>query len=169
MYGMIAIACVDAKNGIGKNGNLLISIPEDMKFFRENTKDSVVIMGRKTLFSFKDKKPLKNRINIVFTKNNELKNDYKDFDNIFFVKNMSELEKLLENYKDKKIFLIGGESIYKTLIDKCDSCLITKLDKSFEADTFFPDLAEHGFTIESESDNHIYENINYKFIKYIRG
>ena len=169
MYRMIAIACVDAKNGIGKNGNLLISIPEDMKFFRENTKDSVVIMGRKTLFSFKDKKPLKNRINIVFTRNDKLKDEYKDCENIFFVKNEVELEKLLENYKDKKVFLIGGASIYKDLIDKCDTCLITKLDKSFDADTFFPDLSKHGFIAESESENNTYENINYKFIKYIRG
>ena len=169
MYRMIAIACVDAKNGIGKNGDLLISIPEDMKFFRENTKDSVVIMGRKTLFSFKDKKPLKNRINIVFTKNDKLKDDYRDFDNIFFVKNEAELEKLLENYKDKKVFLIGGASIYNDLIDKCDTCLITELDKSFDADTFFPNLSEHGFIVESESDNNTYENINYKFVKYIRG
>lgn len=169
MYRMIAIACIDAKNGIGKNGNLLISIPEDMKFFRENTKDSVVIMGRKTLFSFKDKKPLKNRINIVFTRNDELKNDYKDCDNIFFVKNVAELDKLLENYKDKKVFLIGGASIYKDLIDKCDTCLITKLDKTFDSDTYFPDLLEHGFTVESESDNFTHEDINYKFIKYVRG
>ena len=169
MYRMIAIACIDAENGIGKNGNLLISIPEDMKFFRENTKDSVVIMGMKTLFSFKDKKPLKNRINIVFTRNDELKNNYKDCDNIFFVKNESELDKLLENYKDKKIFLIGGASIYKDLIDKCDTCLITKLNKSFNADTYFPNLKEHGFIVESESDNYTHEGINYKFIKYVRG
>ena len=75
---MIAIACIDAKNGIGKNGKLLISIPEDMQFFVENTGDSVLVMGRKTLFSFKDRKPLKNRINIVFTNNAELKNEYKE-------------------------------------------------------------------------------------------
>ena len=56
---MIAIACLDAKNGIGKDGKLLISIPEDMSFFRNTTKDNIVIMGRKTLFSFKDKMPLK--------------------------------------------------------------------------------------------------------------
>ena len=60
---MYAIACIDKNNGIGKNGNLLISIPDDMRFFRETTKDSIVIMGRKTLFSFKNKEPLKNRIN----------------------------------------------------------------------------------------------------------
>ena len=159
---MIAIACIDTKNGIGKNGKLLISIPEDMQFFVENTRDSVVVMGRKTLFSFKDRKPLKNRINIVFTNNDELKNEYKDFDNIFFIKSEAELDSLLEKYKDKKAFLIGGAKIYNDLIDKCDSCLITKLDKEFDADSFFPDLSEHGFIVESESENKTSEGINYK-------
>lgn len=163
---MTAIACLDAKNGIGKDGNLLISIPEDMKFFRENTKDSVVIMGRKTLFSFKDKAPLKNRINIVFTNNQELKNNYKAFDNVYFISNESELETLLKKYSDKKVFLIGGAKIYNNLIDKCDTALITKLDKEFEADSYFPDLENHGFKIESESANYSYEGINYKFITY---
>ena len=83
---MIAIACIDAKNGIGKDGKLLISIPEDMNFFRTTTKDNIVIMGRKTLFSFKDKMPLKNRINIVFATNKKLADDYKGIDNIFFCK-----------------------------------------------------------------------------------
>ena len=166
---MTAIACLDAKNGIGKDNKLLISIPEDMKFFRENTKDSVLIMGRKTLFSFKDKKPLKNRINIVFTTKEQIKNEYSEYDNIFFVKNIEELNILLNNYRNKKVFLIGGASIYEKLIDFCDSCLITKLDKSFEADTYFPDLTAHGFIIESESETFTYNNIKYKFIKYRKG
>ncbi|MBO6119743.1 MAG: dihydrofolate reductase [Lachnospiraceae bacterium] len=163
---MTAIACVDKNNGIGKDGKLLISIPDDMKFFRGNTKDSIVVMGRKTLFSFKDKAPLKNRINIVFTRNDELKNEYKQFDNIFFVKNEDELNEIIEKYKDKKVFLIGGAKIYNDLIDKCDTCLITKLDTSFDADTFFPDLEKHGFTIETISETYTYEDIKYQFIKY---
>ena len=105
---MIAIACVDAKNGIGKNGQLLVSIPDDMKFFRETTKDSIVVMGRKTLFSFRNKEPLKNRINVVFTNNAALKNEYTNFDNIYFVNDFNEAKKIFELYKDKKVFLIGG-------------------------------------------------------------
>lgn len=166
---MIAIACVDEKNGIGKDGKLLFSIPEDMQFFKDNTKDSVVVMGRKTLFSFKNKEPLKNRINIVLTHNVDLKDSYKCFDNIFFVHSESELDELLTNYKNKKVFLIGGAKLYNDLIDKCDTCLITKLDKTFDADTFFPDLENRGFKIESESASKSYENVNYKFIKYKKG
>ena len=84
-------------------------------------------------------------------------------------KSEAELDELLKKYKDKKAFLIGGAKIYNDLIDKCDTCLITKLDKTFDADTFFPDLETQGFVIESESENKTYEDINYKFIKYKRG
>ena len=163
---MIAIACVDLKNGIGKDGNLLISIPEDQKFFRDTTRDSVVVMGRKTLFSFKNKEPLKNRINIVFTSNVQLKEEYKNFDNIYFVQNELDFDNILKKYNDKKVFLIGGEKIYFDLIDKCDTALITKVYKEFEADTFFPDLAGRGFKVEKESELFTYNDINYKFITY---
>ena len=163
---MIAIACLDQKNGIGKDGKLLISIPEDMRFFRENTKESVVVMGRITLFSFKNREPLKNRINVVFTNNENLKNDYKDFENIYFVKNENELNDVLNKYKDKKVFLIGGAKIYNDFIDKCEYAYITRVEKTFDADSFFPDLKEHGFVIESESDTYTYEDIKYKFVTY---
>lgn len=163
---MVAIVCIDKNNGIGKDDKLLISIPDDMKFFRETTKDSVVVMGRKTLFSFKNKEPLKNRINIVFTNNKELKDEYKNFDNIFFVQKCDELDEILNNYKDKKVFIIGGASIYNKFIDKCDEVYITKFDKVFDADTFFPRLEEHGFKIESMSEVYKYNDISYQFLKY---
>ena len=163
---MYAIACIDKNYGIGKNGNLLISIPDDMRFFRETTKDSVVIMGRKTLFSFKNKEPLKNRINVVFTHNLELKNNYKNFDNIYFISNKSELNDILLKYSDKKAFIIGGEKIYNDFIDLCDTVYITRIDKEFDADSYFPNLSEHGFKITFSSETKTYENINYKFITY---
>lgn len=165
---MKAIACLDKNNGIGKNGKLLISIPNDMKFFRETTKNNIVIMGRKTLFSFKDKAPLKNRINIVFTTNDKLKNEYTNFDNIFFVKNIDEMNNIIKNYKDKESFLIGGEKLYNDLIDLCDTALITRVDKSFIADSYFPNLEKHNFKIQETSKDFEYNNIKYKFIKYIK-
>lgn len=165
---MKAIACLDKKNGIGKDGKLLISIPDDMKFFRETTKNNIVIMGRKTLFSFKDKAPLKNRINIVFTTNNKLKNEYTNFDNIFFVNTINEMNNIIKNYKDKESFLIGGEKIYNNLIDLCDTVLITRLNKTFLADSFFPNLENHNFKIVETSKEFEYNDIKYKFIKYIK-
>ena len=68
---MKMIVAVSNEWGIGFKNKLLFSIPADMKFFRETTKDSVVIMGRKTLESFPGKKPLKNRVNIVLTNHSD--------------------------------------------------------------------------------------------------
>lgn len=68
---MNVIVAADKNWGIGKNNQLLVSIPADMKMFREETSGKVVVMGRKTLESFPNGLPLKNRINIVITSNKE--------------------------------------------------------------------------------------------------
>ena len=91
---------------------------------------------------------------------------YKNFDNIFFVQKCDELDEILNNYKDKKVFIIGGASIYNKFIDKCDEVYITKVDKVFDADTFFPRFEEHGFKIESMSEVYKYNDISYQFLKY---
>ena len=66
---MNLIVAVDSNWAIGKENKLLVSIPQDMKFFRETTKGKVVAMGRKTLESFPGGQPLKNRTNIILTRN----------------------------------------------------------------------------------------------------
>ncbi len=70
---MNLIVAVDKNWAIGKDNRMMWSIPADMKFFRETTKGNVVIMGRKTLESFPQGQPLKNRVNIVITKNPDYK------------------------------------------------------------------------------------------------
>ena len=169
---MISIACIDKNRGIGKDGKLLISIPEDMKFFRETTKDSIVIMGRKTLYSFKDKMPLKNRINIVFTSDKDFLSkhpEYQNLDNIFFVNNKNEMNNILSKYPDKKAFVIGGADIYNFLLDECDTLLLTELDTVLEADSYFPDFLSNGFILKNKSETFQYEDINYTFNTYIKN
>ena len=70
---MNVIVAADKNWGIGKNNQLLVSIPADMKFFRTTTTGKVVIMGRKTLESFPGGLPLKNRVNIVITRDKNYK------------------------------------------------------------------------------------------------
>ena len=70
---MNLIVAVDAKWGIGNKNSLLVRIPEDQKWFRETTTGKAVIMGRKTLESFPNKSPLKNRLNIVISGNPDYK------------------------------------------------------------------------------------------------
>lgn len=172
---MNAIVCVDENWGIGENNSLLFSIPEDMKFFVNKTKNNIIVYGRKTLFSFKNKSPLENRLNIVFTKNNNLRDDYTNFNNIKFVNNRDELLKLLDEikkenckYKDSEVFVCGGESIYKLLLDDCKSIFVTKMYKSFPADSYFPNLDKNkNFNIVNKSEIFEYDDINYQFLEYI--
>ncbi|MBO5098077.1 MAG: dihydrofolate reductase, partial [Agathobacter sp.] len=109
---MNLIAAVDKNWAIGKNNQLLVRIPMDQKFFRETTTGKVVVMGRKTLESFPNGLPLKNRTNIVLTRNK----NYKVNDAII-VHSMEELHEELKKYNSEDIYIIGGEQIYKALVD----------------------------------------------------
>ena len=108
---MNLIAAVDKNWAIGYQNKLLTSIPEDMKFFRQTTTGKVVVMGRKTLESFPGKKPLKNRTNIVLTKNPSYQAE-----GAIVVHNEDELWEELKKYDSEDIFVIGGESIYRQLL-----------------------------------------------------
>lgn len=155
---MDLIVAVDENWGIGKDNDLLISIPEDMKFFRNTTKNSIIIMGRKTLESFPNGKPLKNRENLVLTKG-IINEDVKTFHNI---------EDVLTYVKNKEnVFIIGGGSIYKQFLPYCEKAYITKLKHNFNADTFFPNLDELiDWEMIESSDIKEWENIQYQFTIY---
>lgn len=129
---MKAILSADRNWGIGNGNKLLVSIPSDMKFFRQTTTGKVVVMGRKTLESFPNGQPLKNRTNIVLTENP----DYRVKDAVI-VHSKEELLKTLEQYDTEDIYIIGGESIYRMMLPYCDTVLVTKIDRAFQADTFF--------------------------------
>lgn len=155
---MNLIVAVDEKWGIGKDNDLLISIPEDMKFFRTITKNSIIIMGRKTLESFPNGKPLKNRENIVLTKSN-IKEDVTIFNSI---------EDVLNYVKNKEnVFVIGGGSIYKQLLPYCEKAYVTKIKKDFNADVFFPNLDEKDdWELTNFDDNKEWNGISYQFTIY---
>lgn len=142
---MRAIFHCDKKWGIGRGNDLMFSLPADMKFFRETTKGKVVVMGRNTLLSFPNGKPLKNRVNIVLSP--------EDIDEeVITVHNLDELFEELKKYPDGEVFVIGGASVYKALIPYCSQVLVTKVDADGNADTFVPDLdADENFELLSES------------------
>ena len=130
---MNLIAAVDKNWAIGCKNKLLVSIPADMKFFRETTTGKVVVMGRKTLESFPNGQPLKKRVNIVLTRDKNFKAG-----DAIIVHSMEELREELKKYPSEDIYVIGGETIYKQLLDDCDVAHITKIDYAFEADAYFP-------------------------------
>ncbi len=159
---MKAIVAVDKNWGIGKNNDLLFSIPLDMAFFREQTKGKVVVMGSKTLKSFPNSKPLKNRTNIVFHRGNDV------YEGCIVVKDLTELSDVLKSYNADDVFVIGGGSIYNLLLEYCNEALITKVDADGEATIFFPNLDEkQGWKCIKESEQ--LESNGYKitFTTYI--
>ena len=107
---MKAIVAVDEAWGIGKDGKLLTHLPEDMKFFRTVTKGKVVVMGRKTLQSFPDAKPLKNRINIVLTSDDTMNGE-----GLIVYRSVDDALKQLKEYDSDDVYIIGGQSIYEQL------------------------------------------------------
>lgn len=131
---MKAIVAVDKNWGIGKNNDLLFSIPEDMKFFREKTKDKTVCMGYNTLLSFPGSKPLKNRVNIVLAPADVERDD------CIVVHTLEELSKELKKYDDA--FVIGGAMFYKTMLPYCEEVYVTKVDADGDATVFYPNLDE---------------------------
>ena len=159
---MNLIAAVDSNWGIGKNNQLLVKIPADMKFFRETTTGKVVVMGRKTLESFPNGQPLKNRVNIVLTHDKT----YQVKDAVL-VYSLEELWKELEKYDSENIYVIGGESIYDQLVDACDVAHITKIDYAYDADAHFPNLDERPeWQITQDSEEQTYFDLIYHFYKY---
>ena len=107
---MNLIVAVDKNWAIGMDNKLLVSIPQDMKFFRETTKGKVVAMGRKTLESFPGGQPLKNRVNVVLTSDKKY-----NVKGIVVVHSIDEMVEELKKYNDEDIFVIGGESICHTV------------------------------------------------------
>ncbi len=161
---MNAIAAVDANWAIGNKNRLLTSIPADMKFFREKTMGHVVVMGRKTLESFPNGLPLKNRVNIVLTTNRS----YKVKDAII-VHTKEELLEELKKYDSNELYVIGGGSIYEMLIPYCDTAYITKIDHAYAADTYFPNLDQMDeWEMTEVSEEQTCFDLEYVFAKYER-
>ncbi len=131
---MIAIVAVDENWGIGKNNDLLFSIPEDMAFFRKTTMNKVVVMGSRTLKSFPNGKPLKNRVNIVLSKTMEKRDD------CIVVENVSQLKNALKEYANESVFLIGGAMMYNSFMQNCEKAFVTKVQANGNADTFINNL-----------------------------
>lgn len=163
---MNLIACVDSNWGIGKDGDLLVHIPEDMKYFKKNTIDKIVICGRKTYESFPIK-PLPNRTHLVLTHDINFANG---ISSVIPIKDFDLLKKILNClYNLDDVYIIGGESIYKEMINWEDTslALITKVYHEYDADTFFPNLDEDpNWKIVDKGELHEYNGIKYNFNLY---
>lgn len=161
---MNCIVAVDENWAIGYKNELLVRIPADQKFFRQETTGKVVVLGRKTLETFPQGRPLPNRINIIVS----TKKDYEVKDAIV-VHSIEELLEELKKYDTNDVYIIGGDSIYKQMLPYCDTAHVTKIDRAYEADTYFPNLDEmNEWEITADSDEQVYFDLTYHFLKYER-
>ncbi len=160
---MKAIVAVDLNWGIGCGGNLLQRIPKDMKYFRQMTLGKVVIMGRETFESLPGQEPLKDRINIMLSKNKRFSNK-----RVTICRSLEELFYELEKYNSDDVFVIGGELVYTQLLPFCTEVYVTKIENTYVADKHFPNLdQDQTWRLISAGNLQTYNNIQYKFVKYV--
>ncbi len=136
---MNLVVAVDKNWAIGYKGDLLAHVRADLKEFSRLTTGHAVVLGSKTLSTFPGGKVLKNRTNIVLSSRTEYNPE-----GAIMARSMDELKKILENYDTDDVFVIGGASVYKELLPLVDVCYVTKFDKAFEADAYFPNLDDSG-------------------------
>lgn len=159
MKKLIMIAAVGKNNELGYNEKLIWHLKEDMKFFRDQTINHHVLMGKTTFFSLPDL--LENREHIILSKKNDI-----------YIKEVSVVNSIEEffeksKYIDDDIYVIGGASVYKSFIDKVDEIYLTKIDDTKEADVFFPLFDEKLFRKRNIKEG-CEDGINYKIIRYRR-
>lgn len=157
---MNCIAVVDRNWGIGLDNSLLFHIPQDMSFFKEKTVGNTVIMGKNTLLSLPGGKPLANRRNIVLSTSLS----EKDF---IVCKDLKNLFEKIKSYDNDKLFVIGGEQIYKMLLPYCSAAYITRVNDERNANKFFVNLdlcKNWEMTFKGESQ--IYNGIEFCFCEY---
>ena len=118
--------------GIGKDGTQPVALSADRKFFRETTRGAMVIVGRRTIDDFPGKKPLPGRVNVALTRGNI---DSPGFTVCHSPEEAAELAKTTD-----RAMVIGGGSIYKQMLNYCDTAYVTKVHTLVDSDTYFPDL-----------------------------
>lgn len=158
---MRAIVVVDKNWGIGRNNDLLFSLPADMKHFRETTTGKTVVMGSNTLRSFPGGNPLKNRVNIVLWPGGEKRAD------CTVVGSLKELFAEIKKYPGEDVFVVGGAMLYRTLLPYCDEVIATKVDADGGAEVFFENLDSlANWSAVSESEPLVTNGYTIRFTVY---
>lgn len=132
---MKLVVAVDKNWGIGYKGELLARVRADLRYFQSLTKGNVVILGSKTLATFPGGRVLKDRVNIVLSR----QKDYAP-EGATVVGSVEALLEEIKKYETDTVFVIGGATVYEQLLPYCDTAFITKFEKEFESDAFFPNL-----------------------------
>ena len=159
---MIAIVAVDKNWGIGKDGEQIVYIAEDLKRFKAFTTGNTIILGRKTMATFPGSKPLKNRRNLILSRNPDFRPEGAEV--------FPGLEELMEKVTDPdNTYVVGGASVYHTMIGQCDRAYVTKIDAEYPADCWFPNLDEDpNWVVESEGEWLEQDGVRFRYVNYCR-
>jgi len=161
---MNLIVAVTANWGIGCENDLLFKISEDQKYFRRTTTDKVVVMGHNTLKSLPGSKPLKNRTNIVLSRDASLK-----IEGVTVCNSIPHLLETLQTYDPADVFVIGGGAVYTALLPYCNKAYITKFQASPPADTYLPNVDElPDWKLVEESEVKEVDGLKFIFTLYER-
>ncbi len=153
------IAAIGKNRELGKDNDLIWHFPSDLKFFKEQTKGHMMVMGRKTFDSLPGMLP--NRKHIVISRSNpDLPKEVEIFENI---------DDFIESYKtsDEEIFVIGGASIYAQFLEKADRLVLTEIEQSYDADVYFPQF-DPSLYIRKELGSVHEKDTDYTFVEYIK-
>ena len=154
----VHIAAVASNNVIGIQNKLPWNIPEDLKFFRNKTRNSVVIMGRKTFESLGS--PLPKRHNIVISRSQKFKGV------VMAVTIDEAIKKAQKEKTQNEIFIIGGAEIYKQSLNKVQKIYMTRIHKNYEGDTFYPEVPKDQFHLAEKIDRK--GDPDFSFLTYVR-
>lgn len=159
------IAAITSKSrAIGYKGDLIYHLKDDLKYFKETTLGHAIVCGRKTYLSL-PKRPLPERTNIVLTRG-----DY-EFNGALILHSKKEVIEYALSHPDEKIFICGGDNIYRQFMDIASKLYITEIDesKTIEADSFFPKIDSSIWGVKSSSNYLISDKGNrYRFLVYER-
>ncbi len=161
---MNIVVTVDENWAIGGGDGLLVQIPADRRNLQRLTAGSIVVMGRKTFQDMQQGAPMYGVSTIVLSENASY-----SAKGAKTVHSKEELFAALNGDKDKEVYVLGGESIYRLLLAHCDTAYVTMVEKAYAATRYFENLDESGeWKLTEESDEQTYFDITYYFRKYER-
>ncbi len=160
---MDMIASVDRNWGIGRGGALLARVPEDMRHFRRTTQGGVVILGHSTLRTFPGGRPLKDRTNIILSRDPAL-----EIEDAMVCHSMEDALAAARQQEaaGRRVYIIGGASVYAQLAPFCAGAILTEWDAAFPADAFFPDLNALGWRRAQVLGRGGHEGLDFTFVRY---
>ena len=162
--GFRLIAAADRGWAIGKNGRMLVQIPKERQLFLAETRGAAVVMGRKTFDALPGRQPLYDRENIVLSRDPGFAPR-----GVRVFRSFEEALAFLQTLPPEKVFIIGGESIFRQFLPWCATADITAVDYRYDGDSFLPALdRDPSWKLLHESEEETYFDLPFTFQRYIR-